>query len=131
MHYGSFSFGEIKPSRLVFGTIPLNEDNLEAGFELLDAAWETGYTAFDTAALYGGGSSERVLGKWMEARGNRNAIFVIGKGAHHNARSPGTASLGRVFVAGRTGRCRRSFLVSTTEDAAFLLVKLSRGLLLR
>ena len=85
MHYGSFSFGEIKPSRLVFGTIPLNEDNLEAGFELLDAAWETGYTAFDTAALYGGGSSERVLGKWMEARGNRNAIFVIGKGAHHNA----------------------------------------------
>ena len=85
MHYGSFSFSEVSPSRLVFGTIPLHEDNLEASFELLDAAWETGYTAFDTAALYGGGSSERVLGKWMEARGNRNAIFVIGKGAHHNA----------------------------------------------
>ena len=85
MRYGDLPFAPVRPSRLVFGTIPLNEKELEAGFELLDAAFEAGYNAFDTAALYGGGTCERVLGRWMEARGNRDRVFVIGKGAHHNA----------------------------------------------
>ena len=85
MRYGDLPFAPVPPSRLVFGTIPLKEKELEAGFELLDAAFEAGYNAFDTAALYGGGTCERVLGRWMEARGNRDEVFVIGKGAHHNA----------------------------------------------
>ena len=85
MRYGDLPFAPVRPSRLVFGTIPLKEKELEAGFDLLDAAFEAGYNAFDTAALYGGGTCERVLGRWMEARGNRDRVFVIGKGAHHNA----------------------------------------------
>ena len=85
MRYGDFPFARVRPSRLVFGTVSLNEEELEAGFDLLDAAFEAGYNAFDTAALYGGGTCERVLGRWMEARGNRDEVFVIGKGAHHNA----------------------------------------------
>ena len=85
MLYGDLPFARVRPSRLVFGTVSLNEEELEAGFDLLDAAFEAGYNAFDTAALYGGGTCERVLGRWMEARGNRDEVFVIGKGAHHNA----------------------------------------------
>ena len=84
MQYSDLPFARVRPSRLVFGTVSLNEEELEAGFDLLDAAFEAGYNAFDTAALYGGGTCERVLGRWMEARGNRDEVFVIGKGAHHN-----------------------------------------------
>lgn len=84
MEYGQPSWSDKKVSRIMQGTIMLNEKHLEANFELLDAAWETGINAFDTAALYGNGTCERVLGKWMEARGVRDEAFVLGKSAHHN-----------------------------------------------
>jgi aryl-alcohol dehydrogenase-like predicted oxidoreductase len=37
--------------------------------ELMDAAWELGITHFDTADAYGGGRSERAIGRWMTSRG--------------------------------------------------------------
>ncbi len=72
-------------SRLVQGAIALNMDDLAGGFALLDAAMERGINTFDTAHLYGGGAVDRVLGLWMEARGNRERVVIIGKSAHHNA----------------------------------------------
>ena len=36
----------------------------------MDAAWELGISRFDTADAYGGGRSERSIGRWMpRARG--------------------------------------------------------------
>ena len=84
MEYAKVKGIDKRVSRLVQGTIMLTEKKPERGFELLDAAWEAGYTAFDTAALYGGGTCERVFGAWMEARGVREQAFVIGKSCHHN-----------------------------------------------
>ncbi len=84
MEYANVKGIDKRVSRLVQGTIMLTEKKPERGFELLDAAWEAGYTAFDTAALYGGGTCERVFGAWMEARGVREQAFVIGKSCHHN-----------------------------------------------
>jgi len=49
---------------------------------LLDAFFERGGTIFDTAWIYGGGRTERVLGEWMATRGVRDQAVVIGKGAH-------------------------------------------------
>jgi aryl-alcohol dehydrogenase-like predicted oxidoreductase len=40
-------------------------------FELMDAAWESGIGWFDTADAYGGGRSERAIGRWMASRGAR------------------------------------------------------------
>ena len=37
----------------------------------MDAAWEAGIDWFDTADAYGGGRSERAIGRWMAARGVR------------------------------------------------------------
>ncbi len=37
----------------------------------MDAAWESGITHFDTADAYGGGSSERAIGRWIGSRGVR------------------------------------------------------------
>lgn len=84
MQYGQPEWTDKKVSRIVQGTIMLHEDRMGEGFELLDAVWEAGINTFDTAALYGGGTCERVLGAWMEERGIRDEAFVLGKSAHHN-----------------------------------------------
>jgi len=57
----------------------------ERSFALLDAAFAQGCNAFDTAHVYAGGYSERGIGEWMQARGNREEIVIVSKGCHHNA----------------------------------------------
>lgn len=84
MEYGQPAWTDKKVSRIVHGTIMLHENHIEEDFKLLDAVWEAGITAFDTAALYGGGTCERVLGRWMEDRGVRDEAFVLGKSCHHS-----------------------------------------------
>lgn len=71
-------------SRLVQGTVMLHTDRLDEGFALLDGIYAAGCTTFDTAHGYGGGVCERVLGRWIEARGLREDVVILGKGAHHN-----------------------------------------------
>jgi len=38
---------------------------------MMDAAWESGITHFDTADAYGGGRSEAAIGRWIATRGIR------------------------------------------------------------
>ena len=71
-------------SRIIMGTMIVGLKNYGESAELLDAAMELGINAFDIAYVYGGGDSERAVGKWMEERGNRDDVFIITKGAHHN-----------------------------------------------
>jgi aryl-alcohol dehydrogenase-like predicted oxidoreductase len=40
----------------------------EQAFAVLDAAWAHGVRRFDTASSYGGGESERMIGRWIESR---------------------------------------------------------------
>src|SRR5947199_5996709 len=42
---------------------------------ILDAAWEAGITAFDTADAYGGGRSEAYLGGWLRSRKPEGAVI--------------------------------------------------------
>lgn len=57
-------------------------------FDFLDAFAEAGGNNVDTARVYGDfasgrqGGSEEVVGLWMEARKNRDAVFLGTKGAH-------------------------------------------------
>ena len=84
VQYGNVP-GVGKPvSRLVQGTVMIGSEEAERGFELLDEVRDLGCTAFDTAHQYGDGDSERTFGRWMEARGLREDVVIIGKGAHHN-----------------------------------------------
>src|SRR5215471_1099955 len=64
---GCGNFGGVGSAPEFFGQ-GLDEDQ---AFELMDAAWESGITAFDTADAYGGGRSERAIGRWIAARGVR------------------------------------------------------------
>ena len=84
MEFGQIKGIDKKVSRLVQGTIMLKQNDADAGCDLLDAVFEAGINAFDTAALYGGGGCERVFGKWLESRGHRDEVFIIGKAAHHS-----------------------------------------------
>lgn len=72
-------------SRIVLGTMIINTEKKQESFALLDAAYECGIHAFDTAAVYAGGDSERCLGLWCAERGLREKIFILDKGCHHNA----------------------------------------------
>ncbi len=49
---------------------------------LLDAFYEKGGNAFDTAFIYGNGITETLFGDWQASRGVRDDVVVIGKGAH-------------------------------------------------
>ena len=58
----------------------------QKGFEILDAFVEAGFTAIDTAEGYPNwvpgnppGLSETIIGNWMKARGNREAVHIFTK----------------------------------------------------
>jgi aryl-alcohol dehydrogenase-like predicted oxidoreductase len=67
---GCGNFGGIGSVHALFGQ-GQTEDEARA---LMDAAWQAGITHFDTADAYGGGSSERWIGRWMAARGVRPTL---------------------------------------------------------
>ena len=71
-------------SQVLIGTDMIGKVSYEEGAARMDDAMALGFNAFDTAWGYGGGDSERVLGTWMEERGNREKVFILTKGAHHN-----------------------------------------------
>ncbi len=85
MTYTYFAPLERDLSRLVLGSMVFSTEKLDLTFELMDAWVAAGGNVVDTAHVYGGGSSERALGRWLRARGARERIAIIAKGAHHNA----------------------------------------------
>jgi len=83
-------------------------------FDFMDAYVELGGNFIDTARLYGdfvtpkNGESEKVIGRWMEQRRNRDSIFLSTKGAH--------PVLGQMHV-GRLSRDEiRSDMMGSLED---------------
>lgn len=80
MRYGQIA-GLTKPiSRLVMGVD--NQDNIASTSVMLDAFFEQGGNAFDTAFIYGGGKHETLLGQWIKNRGVREEVVILDKGAH-------------------------------------------------
>lgn len=84
MKYGHIAGTEKPISRLMQGTIMIKPDKQEESNELLDAVVGMGCNCFDSAHNYGGGGSERALGNWMEARGNREDVVIMTKGCHQS-----------------------------------------------
>ena len=78
----------MKTDRLVLGTASLGLDGREKAFELLDEFYRLGGRTIDTAWVYSDwvpgevGRSENSLGDWMKARGNRDDLVILTKGAH-------------------------------------------------
>jgi aryl-alcohol dehydrogenase-like predicted oxidoreductase len=84
---GCGNFGGIGSAPEFFGH-GLTEDQ---AFKLMDAAWASGITHFDTADAYGGGRSERAIGRWIRSRGVRPRLTTktfnpMEAGADHGLR---------------------------------------------
>ena len=72
-------------ARVVQGTTMIGSDlNEEESFALLDQVYALGCNTIDTAHVYSGGKSERIIGRWMQMRGLRDQIVIITKGAAHS-----------------------------------------------
>jgi 1-deoxyxylulose-5-phosphate synthase len=71
---GCGNFGGVGSAPAFFG----QGISREEAPRIMDAAWELGITAFDTADAYGGGRSETWIGEWLAARGRetRDAIVI-------------------------------------------------------
>jgi predicted dehydrogenase/aryl-alcohol dehydrogenase-like predicted oxidoreductase len=82
---GSMSYGRLpgldKPvSRLVMGVD--NQRDLTHAAVMFDDYVAQGGNTFDTAWMYNDGKQEALLGAWIAARGIRDDVVIIGKGAH-------------------------------------------------
>jgi 1-deoxyxylulose-5-phosphate synthase len=74
---GCGNFGGIGSSPAFFGQgTPKDE-----AFRLMDLAWDSGITTFDTADAYGGGRSESTIGEWLATKGSdvRDRIVIATK----------------------------------------------------
>ncbi len=87
MQYRPLGRTDIQVSRICLGTMTFGEQNSEAeAFQMMDVALDMGVNFFDTAEMYSfpcraetQGDSERAIGDWMAARGNRDKVVVATK----------------------------------------------------
>ena len=93
-------------------------------FEVLDAYVEAGGNFIDTADSYGrrgpggAGESERIIGRWMKARGNRDRIVIATK-VGISPEQPGLSAgaKGRASSLSRRTKPGRSCLKSSCPRA--------------
>jgi aryl-alcohol dehydrogenase-like predicted oxidoreductase len=69
---GCGNFGGIGSAPDLFGKGTSDEE----AFAIMSAAWAVEITTFDTADAYGGGRSEKAIGKWIASTGNRPTIVT-------------------------------------------------------
>jgi aryl-alcohol dehydrogenase-like predicted oxidoreductase len=87
MEYRTLGRTDLRVSAICLGTMTWGQQNTEAeGFEQMDYALSEGVNFFDTAELYSippraetQGATERIIGNWMKARGNRDKIILATK----------------------------------------------------
>ena len=80
MKYDKINGLDNKISKLIMGND--NQTEFDSAAKVWDHWIEVGGNAFDTAHIYGGGSMESLLGKWMKERNIRDDLTIIAKGAH-------------------------------------------------
>jgi predicted dehydrogenase/aryl-alcohol dehydrogenase-like predicted oxidoreductase len=80
MKHGRVAGVEKPVARLVMGVD--NQTTMPHAAVMFDDYFERGGNCFDTAYIYTGGLSERLLGRWIEARDVREQVVIVAKGAH-------------------------------------------------
>jgi aryl-alcohol dehydrogenase-like predicted oxidoreductase len=89
MRYTNIPGTSLKPAVICLGGVQfIEEREIENSFKLLNLYCELGGNFLDTANIYGKwlldgvNSSERIIGKWLKIRKNRNRLIVATKGGH-------------------------------------------------
>ena len=84
MKYRKLGRTDLDVSVICLGTMTWGEQNTEAeGWEQMDYALDKGVNFFDTAEIYSTparaetyGSTETIIGNWLEARQNRDQVII-------------------------------------------------------
>ncbi len=113
MNYRRLGRTGLKVSELCLGTMQWGwTANEEESFTVMDAFVEAGGNFLDTADVYSrwvegnpGGVSEQIIGRWMKARGNRQAVVVA------------TKARGRMWDGPNGEGLSRGHLVRACEDS--------------
>jgi len=87
MEYRSLGRTDLRVSAICLGTMTWGQQNTEAeGHRQMDFALDHGINFLDTAELYSippkaetAGSTERIMGSWLKARGNRDKVIIASK----------------------------------------------------
>ena len=87
MRYTTLPNSNIKVSKICLGTMTYGKQNSELeGHLQMDYAFERGVNFFDTAELYSVpprketfGSTETIIGNWLEKRKNRDKVIIASK----------------------------------------------------
>lgn len=79
-------------SQLILGTMMYSPGDYDHSIQMLDTFFNEGGNALDTAHIYGGGNSEKLIGLWMQEHGNRDEVFLIDKGGHPTGGIPNRVS---------------------------------------
>ncbi|MEA1950489.1 MAG: aldo/keto reductase, partial [Planctomycetota bacterium] len=80
MQYQRLGKSNLLVSSIGLGCVTFGREIDEAtSFDVLDRAAERGINLLDTAAVYGDGSSETVIGRWLRARGARDQLVIATK----------------------------------------------------
>lgn len=106
MRYLNIPGTDLKVSSICLGTGGLGSSlDREQSFDLLDALVAQGGNFLDSAKVYADwlpgerSTSERTVGRWMKARGNRAQIIVGTKGAHPDLSSMPISRLSAADIA--------------------------------
>ena len=106
MHTIQIPFTNLQASTLCLGTGGLGSSlSRDESFDLLDAFVDQGGNFLDSAKVYADwlpierSSSERTLGRWLKARGNRNRIILGTKGAHPDLAAMHIPRMSRAEIA--------------------------------
>ncbi|MCA9684392.1 MAG: aldo/keto reductase [Myxococcales bacterium] len=102
---GAMTFGEADENSFMHG-IGATE---ETSFAIMDRALDAGINFIDTADVYGqDGLSERVIGKWFQARGRRDEVVLATKFRFRMAKGAnGTGASRRRIVQAAEASLRR------------------------
>ena len=92
MRYTCIPNTDLKPSVICLGTVHVGSALTRRGsYKLLDAYLEQGGNFLDTAKVYSDwlpgekSTSEKMLGRWLKLRRNRDKVILATKGAHPEA----------------------------------------------
>jgi len=94
---------DLRVSSIGLGCVTFGREiDAATSFDVLDRAFERKINLFDTAAVYGGGASEEVIGRWLRERKARDDVVlatkVSGRLSGPDVTRSVEASLGRLGV---------------------------------
>jgi aryl-alcohol dehydrogenase-like predicted oxidoreductase len=96
MEYRTLGTSGLTVSSLALGTMTFGVETDEDGARAqLDRFVDVGGTLIDTADVYGGGSSEEIIGRWLSARGGHDDVVIATKGRFPMGEGPLDRGAGR------------------------------------